>query len=66
MSEIEVAIAMIMFGIICFVLGLRYGYRWHKSEIFPREDIKSKKCLPVGGWESSTRCTKNPCVVTWR
>jgi len=30
---------MILLGIICFIVGLYYGYRWHRSEIFPHHEI---------------------------
>ena len=43
MSEIQVCIAMILFGAICFVHGVRFGYRWHKSEIFPHQEIDEPK-----------------------
>jgi len=39
MNDVTMNIAMILFGLICFILGLRYGYRWHKSGIFPKQEI---------------------------
>ena len=41
MDQVMLNAAMILFGIMCFILGLRCGYRRHRSEIIPKKEIEN-------------------------
>jgi hypothetical protein len=43
MNDVMLNIAMLLVALIGFLLGLRFGYSWHRSEIIPKKEIENPR-----------------------
>ena len=43
MNGVTLDIAFPLVAVISFLLGLRFGYRWHRSKIIPNQVIENPR-----------------------